>query len=97
MLKSVDVKADTVMNSLLSRTTSTDSSLFEKRVHPLNTDQNKSKANLRTSKEINDDESIMDDYDTLGLDKWTNHDELYAAFNAGLTIPTPGRVANPDL
>ena len=39
----------------------------------------------------------MDDYNTLGLDEWMNHDELYAAFNTGITIPTPGRVANPDL
>ena len=76
MLKSVDVKADMVMNSSLSSTTSTDSSLFEKRVNPFITVQSKSKANITTSKDIDDDGSVMDDYDTLGLDVWMNHNEL---------------------
>ena len=73
-LKSVDVKADSVMNSSTSSTTSATSSLFEKRGDQLNTNQIKSKANVTTSKEV-DDEIIMDDYDTLKLDKWLNYNK----------------------
>ena len=33
----------------------------------------------------------------MSLDKWKNYNEPFAAFNSGLTIPTPGRVQNKDL
>ena len=75
VLKSVDVKADKMMNSSSSSTTSTDSSLFEQRVDPLNTVPIKSEANVATSIDVDDDESIIDGYDILGLDKWMNHDK----------------------
>ena len=35
----------------------------------------------------------MDNYDTLTIEVWMNHDELFAEFNASLSIPSPGRVA----
>lgn len=66
----------------------------------MNTNQHSAtnKAKVTTSKDIDDRIiMIMDDYDTLTLNNWMNHDELYIAFNAALTIPTPGRVVNKDL
>ena len=61
------MKAGTVMNLLSA--TNTDSSLFETRVGPLNTNQN---------------ESNKQNESNLCIDEWMNHNELYAAVEAGL-------------
>ena len=63
------VKADSVLNSLTYKTTSSNSSLFEKSGSLLNTNQySANKANVKTSKDI-DERIIMDNYDKLTLDK----------------------------
>ena len=44
-----------------------------------------------------EDDVQMNDYDTLDLDEWIDHDELFVQFDSGLAIPTPGRVRDKDL
>ena len=41
--------------------------------------------------------SKNNDYETLDLNEWVNHDDFSMQFNGGLTIPTPGRVHNKDV
>ena len=63
-----------------------------------NRNNNNNNMNMNMLNKSDDDSKSKDnDYETLDLDEWLNHDELFMQFNSGLTIPTPGRVHNEDL
>lgn len=86
-----------MVNPFESNTTSL---LFEKRGNSVNPNQDSAANDMNTATSANvnnNNDVIMDEYDTLTLEEWMNHGELFADFNAGRIIPTPGRVSNKDL
>ena len=63
-----------------------------------NRNNNNNNMNMNMLNKSDDDSKSKDnDYETLDLDEWLNHDELFMQFNHGLAIPTPGRVHNKDV
>lgn len=77
-----------MLNQLESNITS---SLFDRTGTPVNLNQpsaaNEPNVTAYNDVDINTEDIVMDNYDTLTLEDWMNHYELFVDFNDGLTIP----------